>query len=127
MPPLQRAELLGALGLAELSLGRFRDAAEHLYAALEDGAMAEGSLRSQWYAGLNEAKAKVGRIAIGVSPPDAIVELDGAVVGSSRRGYLVHVNPGKHTVRVRKKGFFGATQTVEVDAQHASVRVFGQF
>jgi hypothetical protein len=113
-PWAQRAPLLGALGRAELSLGQNREAAEHLASALDRGEAVDAPLKARWEAGLNRAVTQIGRLYVGVNPPDATVQLDGRTVGSSRRSYVLYVEPGEHTVSVRHEDFYRGMQTVEV-------------
>ncbi len=109
---LPRAQIAGKLGEAELQLGRYRDAAEHLEKFLRDGGdqiipayrkSAEG-----WFA---TAKKNVATLKVTVTPPPGAAQgwdsgqewlVDGVV--SALKGPLppeVFVEPGKRTLVVR--------------------------
>ena len=71
------AEILGELGLAELGLERYRDAAEHMARSLVLGAsLPDFPLRRRLEAGQRTAEKHVLRLYLGVNPPDAEVILD---------------------------------------------------
>lgn len=95
-------QIAGNLGEAELNLGRYRDAAEHLEKFLREdsGATpAEKKAAKDW---LDQAKRKIVTFEITVAVPGADVLVDGKVVGKSplpMKG--VYVEPGKHTVEAR--------------------------
>ncbi|AGP33685.1 hypothetical protein [Sorangium cellulosum] len=96
--------LAGELGLAELSLRRYRDAAEHLRRALEaEGALAPDR-KARIQQGLRRAAQEVAAVAIVVGKPEAEVFVDGRRVGQGLATYVVYVEPGSHEARATLAG-----------------------
>lgn len=97
----ERAAVAGELGLCELKIGRFRDAAEHLRMSVGDLA----SLPPWRQTKLTEAYARAARevtmVTIAVRPSDAEVLIDDQSIGSGKGNYLVFLEPGQHTARAR--------------------------
>lgn len=94
----------GELGLAELSLRRYRDAAEHLRRALDAaGTLAPGA-RARFQQGLQRAAQEVASVAIVVGEPEAEVFMDGRRVGQGLATYVVYVEPGSHEARATLAG-----------------------
>ncbi|WP_437335838.1 hypothetical protein [Sorangium sp. So ce394] len=94
----------GELGLAELSLRRYRDAAEHLRRALEaEGALAPDR-KARVQQGLRRAALEVAAVAIVVGKPEAEVFIDGRRVGQGLATYVVYVEPGSHEARATLAG-----------------------
>ncbi|WP_437578075.1 hypothetical protein [Sorangium sp. So ce887] len=94
----------GELGLAELSLRRFRDAAEHLRRALEAGDALAPGVRAKLQRGLQRAAQEVAAVAIVVGEPEAEVFMDGRRVGQGLATYVVYVEPGSHEARATLGG-----------------------
>ncbi|WP_438018101.1 hypothetical protein WMF18_03025 [Sorangium sp. So ce315] len=98
------ARWAGELGLAELSLRRYRDAAEHLRRALDAAdALAPGA-RARFRQGLQRAAKEVAAVAIVVGEPEAEVFMDGRRVGQGLATYVVYVEPGSHEARATLAG-----------------------
>ncbi|XXY18778.1 hypothetical protein WME88_03890 [Sorangium sp. So ce216] len=90
--------------MAELSLRRHRDAAEHLRRALDAGdALAPGA-RARFQQGLQRAAQEVAAVAIVVGKPEAELLMDGRLVGQGLATYVVYVEPGSHEARAKLAG-----------------------
>jgi hypothetical protein len=102
------------LGVAELQLGRHRDAAEHLAYFLRDatGTGAEGIRQAEWM--LREAQKHIGTITVEVSQPDADIFVDGQPAGSASLGRELFLEPGLRVVEARRAGFAPAQATLHV-------------
>lgn len=94
----QHPQIALNLGRAELEIGKYRDAIEHLgycvshaEAGDPDAALARG-----W---LTEAEKKVARLVITVDVAGAGVRVDDAVAGNAPLEGPVLVDPGKHVVQ----------------------------
>ncbi|KYF93930.1 hypothetical protein BE20_07880 [Sorangium cellulosum] len=106
----------GELGLCELALGKYRDAAEHLTWSLEqDYALADES-RLRFETGQAKAAFYLIRLLLSVDPPDAEVFIDGRAVGPIARTYKLFLDPGQHMVRARAPGREDALQMVRAEA-----------
>jgi len=104
LPEEKRAAIAGELGLCELALSRYRDAATHLASTIEHWGALDFAQRSRFDRGLADAEEHVARVIIAVNPPDAEVLIDGKPVGPPARTYVIYVEPGSHTVRARLVG-----------------------
>ncbi|WP_438035068.1 hypothetical protein [Sorangium sp. So ce204] len=113
----ERAELAGELGLCEVALRRYRDAAEHLSRSLEQRETLPDALRRRFEAGQREAAKHIATLVLGVDPPDAEVLIDGERIGEIARTYTRFFAPGKHMVRARAPG--------REDALHSFLAVAG--
>ncbi|XXY49377.1 hypothetical protein WME91_56160 [Sorangium sp. So ce269] len=100
----ERAELAGELGLCELALHKYRDAAEHLARSLEQRETLPLARQPRFEAGQREAAKHVARLVLSVDPPDAEVFIDGQRLGRTARTYTLFFEPGKHLVRGRAPG-----------------------
>lgn len=100
-----RPEVAGELGLSELALGRFRDAAEHLHESLRDPARLAPARRRRYAEGLDRAEREVSLTSIAVSPPRAEVFIDGRRIGQGQGFYLVYVDPGRHEAYAKLEGY----------------------
>ncbi|WP_438027029.1 hypothetical protein [Sorangium sp. So ce233] len=94
----------GELGLAELSLRRYRDAAEHLRRALDAADALAPGVRARFQQGLQRAAREVAAVAIVVGEPEAEVFMDGRRVGQGLATYVVYVEPGSHEARATLAG-----------------------
>jgi hypothetical protein len=110
----ERAELAGELGLCELALRKYRDAAEHLAFSLEQRTALPLALQLRFEKGEREATRHVATLLLSVDPSDAQVLVDGKRVGRVARTYKLFLEPGQRMVRAfapgRQDGFheFGA-------------------
>jgi tetratricopeptide (TPR) repeat protein len=92
-------DVAAALGQAELELGRYRDAAEHLDYCLREFPPSESQkLLSLVQGGLATAKAKVATARISVNPADSELTVDGRSIGSALPAHDVFVEPGSHRI-----------------------------
>ncbi|WP_437658548.1 PEGA domain-containing protein [Sorangium sp. So ce1182] len=116
MPAVQRAEVLGHLGLCELEQGKHREAAEHLGQSLEQDAALNQMLLRRFTRAFNRAVEHVGRIYVAASPPDAEILMDGKPIGTGVTAHELFVAPGAYTLRARLSGHGEVSQRVEVAA-----------
>ncbi|WP_437594959.1 hypothetical protein [Sorangium sp. So ce1000] len=107
----ERAEVAGELGLCEVALHKYRDAAEHLAKSLEQREALPEALERRFEAGQREAVKRVATLVLSVDPPDAEVLIDGERIGRTARTYTLFFEPGKHVmVRARAPGHADAFQ-----------------
>jgi hypothetical protein len=116
-------QIAGNLGLAELKLGKFRDAAEHLSFAIVEGGKDQETLEmlAVHRARLAEASAQIVTLTVHVSEDGARVVVDGVEVGDAPLSADVFLEIGKHTVSATKTGFARVTQ--EIDAGKGEKKV----
>ncbi|MCC6552644.1 MAG: PEGA domain-containing protein [Polyangiaceae bacterium] len=110
-----RPEMVGELGICEVALGRYRDAAEHLQIALEQ----QDLLSREQYARFDEARAvaekQVTVVAISANPQEAEVLVDDRSLGPPSPTYLVFLEPGSHTIRATLAGHDDAIATLDAE------------
>ncbi|WP_104981077.1 tetratricopeptide repeat protein [Sorangium cellulosum] len=123
----KRLQIAGNLAEAEMKLGRFRDAAEHLAHYLREAPKeqppppaAEIQSAEALYAA---ARAQVGALSIATLENGAEILVDGEVVGIAPLPAPVFVEPGMHTVSARRGSRFGARQVRIDKGGAASVEV----
>ncbi|WP_437659907.1 PEGA domain-containing protein [Sorangium sp. So ce1182] len=112
----ERAELAGELGLCELALRKYRDAAEHLTWSLEQGHALTDDVRLRFEVGHAKAAFYLVRVLLSVDPPDAEVFIDGKAIGRTARTYKLFLEPGRHMVRARAPGREDALHVISADA-----------
>ncbi|WP_437941586.1 PEGA domain-containing protein [Sorangium sp. So ce341] len=100
----ERAEIAGELGLCELALRQYRDAAEHLAWSLEQREGPALAQQRRFGEGLRKAAAHVATLLLAVDPPDAEVFVDGRSIGRTAPTYKLFLEPGQHLVRARAPG-----------------------
>ncbi|MGK4002377.1 hypothetical protein WMF31_07130 [Sorangium sp. So ce1036] len=100
----ERAEIAGELGLCELALRKYRDAAEHLAWSLEQREALPVAQQKRFEQGLRKAAPHVATLYLSVDPPDAEVLIDGERLGQAARTYRLFFEPGQHMVRARAPG-----------------------
>jgi hypothetical protein len=107
---LRHYQIASNLGNAELKLGKYRDAAEHLWFAIseqtktgEDASVVAGDRKL-----LEEALRHVGRIDVTVSVEGAEVLLGDTLLGTSPLDAPLFVEAGTFTVHARKAGLVAA-------------------
>ncbi|WP_438026374.1 hypothetical protein [Sorangium sp. So ce233] len=110
-PLAERAELAGELGLCELALRKYREAAEHLTQSLQRRELLPIQLQQRFEVGQVKAAFHVGTLLLAVDPPDAEVLIDGRPVGRASRSYKVFLEPGRHMVRAQAPGREDALQS----------------
>ena len=105
VPDALRAEIIGELGLCALALHRYRDAAERLAESLSHRKTLSLALQRRFEDGRARAEARIVRLYLGVSPPDAEVLIDGKPVGGKAAARELFLEPGQHVVRGRLSGY----------------------
>ncbi|KYF79957.1 hypothetical protein BE11_42010 [Sorangium cellulosum] len=113
----ESAEIAGELGLCELELRKYRDAAEHLAWSLERRKALSPAQQKKFAEGLAKAASFVATLYLSVDPPDAEVLIDGKLIGGPRRTYTLYFEPGKHMVRARARGREEAFQSLDARAE----------
>jgi hypothetical protein len=104
------------LGLVEVKLGEFRDAAEHLTFGLRAPPVdAAPDLIQRARDALPLAVSKIGVLKIRVAQNGAVLKLDGAPIGVSPLDADVFVAPGGHYVSCSLEGYAPAELTTEID------------
>ncbi|AUX39938.1 hypothetical protein SOCE26_013330 [Sorangium cellulosum] len=98
------SEIAGELGLCELELRKYRDAAEHLTWSLEQDWALPSHLQERFLIGQRKAAFRVAELVLSVDPPDAEVFIDGRPIGRTARTYKLFLEPGRHMVRARAPG-----------------------
>ncbi|WP_437303022.1 PEGA domain-containing protein [Sorangium sp. So ce388] len=101
---LERAEIAGELGLTELALRKYRDAAEHLAWSLEQREALPPAQQRRFGEGLRKVRPFVATLILAVDPPDAEVFVDGKAIGRTARTYKLFLESGQHIVRARAPG-----------------------
>ncbi|WCQ90646.1 MULTISPECIES: tetratricopeptide repeat protein [Sorangium] len=117
----ERAEIAGELGLCEVALHKYRDAAEHLAKSLEQREALPDALERRFEAGQREAVKRVATLLLSVDPPDAEVLIGGERIGRTARTYTLFFEPGQHVmVRAHAPGRTEAFQSFRsvVGAEH---------
>jgi tetratricopeptide (TPR) repeat protein len=116
-------DIAGNLGIAEASLRRWRDAAEHLSFAMRTfPANGKPEHRKLLEGTLARALHEVATLRIEVAPEKADVLVDGKSVGTAPLADAVFLEPGTRTVRARLAGYETAAATVEA-AKGAAIEV----
>ncbi|WP_437627990.1 PEGA domain-containing protein [Sorangium sp. So ce1151] len=98
------AEIAGELGLCELELRKYRDAAEHLTWSLERDWALPSQLQERFLNGQRKAAFYVVELVLSVDPPDAEILIDGQKIDRTARTYKLFLEPGRHMVRARAPG-----------------------
>jgi tetratricopeptide (TPR) repeat protein len=113
-------DVAAGLGQAELELGRFRDAAEHLEYCLREFPPTENrELEKEIRAGFERAKEHVGVLALTVDRARADVLVDGVRVGSAPLPSVLFLEPGPHAIEARLDGASAAERVdVAVGKEH---------
>jgi len=107
------ATAAGDLGLAELELGKTRDAAAHL--SLSVSGELTAAFRRAAEKGLAKALKEVAVLVVTVSEPGAEVSLDGERVGVSPLDRSIFLGPGEHTLKATLAGYEDATATITAE------------
>jgi hypothetical protein len=112
---LKKAHDIAAnLAYAEMKLGRFREAAEHLAFAVKSWPPT-GKTDKREYAidRLQLARKEVGALKIEVNLPRADVLIDGQRVGQAPLDGEVFVEAGTHTIEAKLVGYATASRSVD--------------
>jgi hypothetical protein len=112
---LKKAHDIAAnLAYAEIKLGRWRDAAEHLAFAVKSWPpTGKADKREVAIERLQLARQEVGTLKIQVDVPRADVLVDGVLVGQAPLADDVFVDPGSHAVEAKRDGYVDAKQAVQ--------------
>lgn len=111
----QSYDIGGNLGIAELNLEKYCDAAEHLSFALKRfPANGKADHRELLHDKLEKVKEHVGAVAITVSAPGAEVFVDGKRRGLAPLDDVVFLEPGTRKIEARLQGYETVTRTIEV-------------
>jgi hypothetical protein len=113
-------QIAGNLGAAEVHLGRYREAAEHLSFYMREAPAAKVKERQKAQELLVEARKHVGALMLKVEPAGADVLVDGVSVGKTPLAEEVFVNPGARVIEARFDGYEVAR--VKVDAAAGAAR-----
>lgn len=109
-------DIAGNLGLTEMAVGHYADAAEHFALSLRGYPVnAEAASREGTVKKLAEARAKIGTLRI-AAPAGAEITLDGRVLGEAPLGYDVYCEPGEHVLEARLEGHATTSKTVNPKA-----------
>ncbi|XXX77804.1 PEGA domain-containing protein [Sorangium sp. So ce134] len=114
----QHYQIASNLGVAELRLGKHRDAAEHLSWYLREAPAERTAQRQRAEVLLKEALAKVAAITVQTTPEGAEVTVDGAVVGRTPLALPVFLEPGPHAISAELDGYTAERQQIEPAAGH---------
>src|SRR5512142_652523 len=116
-------DAFGLLGQTEVSLGMYRDAAEHLTFAIQN--TPAGKARDAvpvLTQDLIEAKKHVTTLRITVDQNDADITIDGKIIGKSPLDTDVFVDTGKHTINAKHAKLGNAESTIDAKmAQQSEV------
>lgn len=94
-------EIAVNLGSAEMRLGRYRDAAEHLTWGIRDGSAKEGESYAPLVKArslLAEAMTHVGQVKLHSDSPGASILVDEEVVGRAPLTDPLYLDPGEHVI-----------------------------
>lgn len=110
-------QIAGMLGLCEVRMQRYRDAAEHLSFAVRTGAGSMSQQETQKLReALDQAKQRVGTVRVQVDTDEAEVRVDGRLLGTAPLFDPVFLEPGTHKFRARSNERASAEVTIEVGA-----------
>lgn len=100
-------ECASDLGVTELNLKQYREAAAHLeyFLTNADARAVTAGIRKDFEAYLNEAKSQLTTFTIIVNEPGAIISIDNQFVSRSPILNVIYETPEPHTIRAHKTGF----------------------
>lgn len=107
-------QIAANLGRAELRLGKYRDAAEHLAYFLREASAVSPEERRMAQAMLDEAQAHVGTLTILVNREGAEVLVDGIAAGTAPIRYELFIEPGRRTIEAKLEGFEGDRRALDI-------------
>ena len=106
-----------SLGEVEFRLGKYHEAAEHLaYAVKHLPVTADPKKKAGLQKLLDEARSKVGEVAVTVNTEKAEVFVDKVLVGVAPLELPLFVTPGNHTIEAKREGYTTATQSITAAA-----------
>jgi hypothetical protein len=107
-------DIAGNLGSVELELGLARDAAEHLAYCIKSFPATGTAAQLAYIKGrFEEARQKVGALAIQVNVDGAEVFVDGRSIGRSPFNDDVYLEPGARTLEVKLSGYAPSKRSIE--------------
>ncbi|WP_437735857.1 PEGA domain-containing protein [Sorangium sp. So ce1335] len=109
-------QIASNLGVAELKLGKYREAAKHLAWYLQEAPATKVEQRRRAEGSLKEALAKVASVTVEVEPAGAEVTVDGAPVGKAPLKLPVFLDPGEHEIAARLDGHVPEKRAVTAKA-----------
>lgn len=107
-------QVASLLGICEVELGLFREAAEHLHYALENGEGEEPIRGPQVKEAFAKAQAKVGTVAFTATQAEVELRVGGEVV--ARAPATLFFAPGEHTVEATLQGYAAKSEKLSVAA-----------
>ena len=113
-------EIAVNLGSAEMRLGQYRAAAEHLAWGIRDGAVKEGETYPPLVKAktlLAEAAGHVGQVKLLADEPGAVIFVDEEVVGRTPLADPIYLDPGEHVITARSANPERASLRLEVRVQ----------
>jgi hypothetical protein len=117
---LKSWEIAVNLGSAEMRLGQYRDAAEHLAWGIRDGSVKEGENYGPLVKAktlLAEVAGHVGQLKLLADEPNASIFVDDDVVGKSPLVDPIYLDPGIHVIMARPANPERASLKLEVRIQ----------
>jgi hypothetical protein len=110
-------DLAATMAQAEMKLGRYAAAAEHLrYALAHFPLTGKTETKKRMEAMLADAKARVGAITVRMNVPEAAITVDGTAVDGSLTGGETFLSPGQHVLEASAPGYMAARQTIDAKA-----------
>jgi tetratricopeptide (TPR) repeat protein len=114
-------EILRNLGAAEIKAGQKKEGARHLAEYLRSATALPDDERADIRKELTKAERALSRLQIKTTPTDAQIAVDGESVGAWVASDPWHVEPGAHTVSVKKGGYESAERTLTTKAGEEQV------
>lgn len=106
-------------GRAEIKLGRYREAAEHLAYFLCDAAGLSDEDRQTAQTMFEKARTNIGTLTISVNQPGAGIFVDGTSIGASPLSEPLFVDLGARKVEARLGGYAPAQEPMRLSAGEA--------
>ncbi|HRI72301.1 MAG TPA: PEGA domain-containing protein [Polyangium sp.] len=111
-------EIAANLGYAELSGGKAREAAEHLYYYLQEDKSADSAARAEIQALLDKAQAKIVTVKVNVDQKGAEIYINGFYSGQSPLNKRIFLNPGRYLFEAKKRGMNPGSQALDLQASY---------
>ena len=115
----QHPAVAADMSAAEMKLGRYREAAEHLKYSLKHVPLVQTDKRDAVEGQLNECLAHLAPLTITTNVGGAVVTVDTLRVGRSPLPDAVLVDPGTHKLQAFAEGYAAYTQEFSVKAGQA--------
>ena len=112
-------DLLFNIGRTYQAMARYPEAAAAIEAYLRGARDLSTERRQEVGRMLATLRGFIAHVRVRVTPPDAVVTLDGAPVAAERLGAGWPVNPGRHVVAAHREGFAPASEAVVVASGEA--------